>query len=85
MWATVVCLLEQPELIAAEVQRQERTADDQRAEVQRELSLIDTGLAKCDREAQRWAEAYAAEVINVSELKGYRAEIEGRRQSLLAQ
>jgi site-specific DNA recombinase len=85
IWAAVVRLLEHPELIVAEVQRQERRADEQRAEVQRELVTLDGALAKCEREAQRWAEAYAAEVINVAELKGYRAEIETRRQSLLAQ
>jgi hypothetical protein len=39
-------------------------------------------LAKCDREAQPCADAYAAEVINVAELKGYRAEIAARRQAL---
>jgi site-specific DNA recombinase len=85
VWAAVVRVLEQPDLITQEVQRQEANADDQRAEVQGELTLIDAGLAKCDREAQRWADAYAAEVINLAELKGYRAEIEARRQSLLAQ
>jgi chromosome segregation ATPase len=81
----VVNVLEHPDLIAAEVARQETTADDQRAEVAHELSALDAALTKLDREAQRWAEAYAAEVINVAELKGYRAEIDAKRQSLLAQ
>jgi hypothetical protein len=40
------------------------------------VALIEAALAKCDREAQRWADAYAAEVINLAELKEYRAEIE---------
>jgi hypothetical protein len=64
---------------------QESTADAQRAEVDHELVTLDAALAKCDREAQRWAEAYAAEVIDIRELKGYRAEIDAKRQSLLAQ
>ncbi|HEX9869096.1 MAG TPA: hypothetical protein VGC99_10945 [Candidatus Tectomicrobia bacterium] len=81
----MVRLLEQPELIAAEVAKQEATADDQRAEIRRQLALIETALAKCERDEQRWAEAYIAEVINVAELKGYRAEIDQRRQSLLAE
>jgi hypothetical protein len=42
-------------------------------------------MAKCDREEQRWAQAYVAEVINLAELKGYRSEIATRRHSLLAQ
>jgi site-specific DNA recombinase len=74
----------EPQVWAAVV-RQQDTADAQQAEIHRELRLMDAGLAKCDREAQRWADAYAAEVIDILELKGYRAEIETRRQSLLAQ
>ena len=47
--------------------------------------LIASGLTKCDREDQRWADAYAGEVINLAELKAYRADIELRRQSLLTE
>ncbi len=83
VWAAVVRVLEQPELIAAEVTRQEASADAQRTEIGREMALIETALAKCDREAQRWADAYASEVISLAELKGYRAVIEARRRSLL--
>jgi DNA-binding FrmR family transcriptional regulator len=46
---------------------------------------VEAALAKCDREARRWAEAYAQEVINVDELKGYRAEITARRQNFQAE
>jgi hypothetical protein len=53
--------------------------------VQHELSLLEASLGKCDREKQRWTSAYAAEVINLEELKGYRADIATRRQSLLTQ
>jgi site-specific DNA recombinase len=84
-WAAVVNVLEHPDLITAEVQRQESTAEDQRAEVDHELVTLDAALAKCDREAQRWSEAYAAEVIDIRELKAYRAEIDAKRQSLLTQ
>ena len=35
MWAAVVRVLEEPELIAAEVAKQETTAEDQRAEIRR--------------------------------------------------
>jgi site-specific DNA recombinase len=85
VWAAVVQALEHPELIAAEVARQEAHADERRAEVRQELALIEAALTKCDREAQRWADAYAGEVITLAELKGYRAEIETRRQSLLTE
>jgi Resolvase, N terminal domain/Recombinase/Recombinase zinc beta ribbon domain len=85
VWAAVEYLLEHPEIIAEQVRRQQDTADDQRAEIQQDLALIETALAKCDREARRWADAYAQEVINLAELKGYRAEIETSRQSLLTE
>jgi site-specific DNA recombinase len=85
VWAAIVQVLEQPKLIAAEVQRQEAGADEQRTEIKRQLGILKAALAKCDREAQRWAEAYAQEVINVAELKGYRAEIDARRRSLQAE
>jgi site-specific DNA recombinase len=83
VWTAVVHVLEQPELIAAEIRRQEQGTEAKRAEIGHQLALIDAALAKCERESQRWADAYAAEVINMVELKGYRVEIEARRQSLL--
>jgi site-specific DNA recombinase len=85
VWAAIMRVLEQPELIAAEVRRQEASADEQCAEIRRHLGIIEAALAKCDRETQRWADAYAQEVINIAELKGYRAEIEARRRSLQAE
>jgi hypothetical protein len=52
------------------VQRQQAGAEEQRTEVRRDLSLIKDALDKCDREEQRWTQAYAGEVINLAELKG---------------
>jgi hypothetical protein len=80
-----VRILEEPELIAEEVARQETYADAQRAEIGQQLALMQEALAKCDREAQRWADAYASEVISMHELRAYRADIAARRQSLLTE
>jgi hypothetical protein len=85
VWAAVVRLLEQPELIATEVARQETHAEAQRAEIGLRMAVLDAALVKCVREAQWWADAYAAEVINLAELKGYRVDIEARRQGLLTE
>lgn len=82
VWAAVERVLQQPETIAEEVARQQATADQRLAEIQQECSLIDAALAKCDREERRWAEAYAAEVISLEELKGFRAGIATTRQGL---
>jgi site-specific DNA recombinase len=85
VWGAVMRVLEHPELIASEVARQEARADEQRAEIAGHVAVIEAALGKCDREAQRWADAYAAEVINLAELKLYRAEIAARCQSLQAE
>ena len=85
VWQAIEQVLQQPELIIAEVQRQQAGAEELRTEFRREFSLVEDALAKCDREEQRWAQAYAGEVINLAELKGYRAEIDVRRESILTQ
>jgi site-specific DNA recombinase len=85
VWGAVARILAEPALIAAEVRRQQAKADEQRAAVLREMTLVHDALTKCDREEQRWADAYAGEVISLHELKNYRAEIAVRRQHLDAQ
>ncbi len=85
VWQAIEQVLQHPELIAAEVRRQQNEAEMQRAEIAKECALIEAALAKCDREERRWAEAYTGEVINLAELKGYRAQIGGRRETLLKQ
>jgi site-specific DNA recombinase len=82
IWAAVERVLQQPDMIAAEVAQYEATAGERRAALVEEIEVIEAGLAKCDREAQRWADAYAAEVISLPELKEYRSEIATRRQQL---
>jgi hypothetical protein len=72
-------------MIAAEVAQHEDTAGERRAALLQEIEVIEAGLATCDREAQRWAEAYAAEVISLPELKEYRTEIATRRHRLQVQ
>jgi chromosome segregation ATPase len=82
IWAAVERVLQQPDMIAAEVARQEDTAGERRAALLQDIEVIAAGLATCAREAQRWADAYAAEVIGLPELKEYRREIGTRRQQL---
>jgi hypothetical protein len=41
-------------------------------------------LRRCDREEGRWAAVYAAEVIDLKQFQGYKAEIALRWQGLLA-
>jgi site-specific DNA recombinase len=84
VWNAIVRLLEQPEMITAEVAKQEASADEQRAALHQEEAVIEAALLKCDKEITRWNDAYASDVINLEELKAYRTDIAERRQSLLA-
>lgn len=70
VWQAIEQVLQQPEIITAEVNRQQAGAEEQRTEILRDISRIEDTLATCDREEQRWAQAYVAEVINLEELKG---------------
>jgi hypothetical protein len=85
IWWAVEQVLQDPMVIAREVQRQHERSDELIAVARRELTLIDVALGKCQREEERWTKAYAAEVIELAELKAYRAEIQQRRQALHAQ
>jgi DNA repair exonuclease SbcCD ATPase subunit len=84
IWQAIVGLLNDPPRIAAEVAKEHGQAEQQSEAVQQEIALVEAALARCDREEQRWADAYAAEVINLVELKGCRAETAARRQGLAA-
>lgn len=60
VWRAVEAVLRQPEVISTEVQRQQAHAEDQRVTIQDACDLLDKSRGKCDREEQRWANAYAA-------------------------
>jgi hypothetical protein len=55
VWMAVEQLLRQPEMIAAEAPRRQETAGERRVAPLQEIEVIEAGLAKCDREAQRRA------------------------------
>ena len=82
IWAAVERVLQQPEMIAAEVAQPENTAGERCAARLRDIEVIEAFLATCDRAAQRWADAYAAEVIGLLELQAYRREMGTRRQQV---
>jgi hypothetical protein len=85
VWQRVEEALQNPTLIAEEVQRQQARSNEILDELHRNLELINDALARCQREESRWTQAYAAEVIDLAELKTYRADIATRRQGLQEQ
>ena len=51
--------------------------------MKKEHQGIQKALAALEREAQRWDEAYAHEVIDLTELKAKKIDIADRKQRLL--
>jgi hypothetical protein len=80
VWTAIIQILDHPELVAAEVAKRQASIHEQEAAITQELSVIEKGLAKCEREERLWAEAYANEAISVTELKSYRSGIGDRRR-----
>ncbi len=82
VWEIVEELLREPEAFRLELdrrqagisQRYERSAD--------ELATADRELAACDRQLARWHDAYAHEVIDLTEFQRLKAELDQRRTSL---
>jgi hypothetical protein len=64
--------------IAEEVAKRQAMIDDQQVAIEQEQQALKSALARCDRDERRWAEAYAAEVISLDELKIYRADLTRR-------
>ena len=85
VWTAVERVLAQPALIAAEVERQYGKLDELRDASVREKHPIHAALARCDREDQKWLDAYMKEAITANELKHYRLDIETRRNALHGQ
>jgi site-specific DNA recombinase len=82
VWAAVMRLLEQPEVVTAEVAKQQATIHDQEASIGQELTTVDAALARCQHDDQRLVEAYVAGAFTATELKVYRADIMTKRRSL---
>jgi len=84
VWGHVKALLDDPATLAArfdELARLSESKDDGRAAVQR----WEAQLQRLGREEQRLVDAYQAEAIDLTELKGRREQIQGRRQVLVTQ
>lgn len=85
VWGCVEEVLKSPDVIMQEVQRKQDHAEEILDELHHTLELINTALVKCQREDERWIRAYAAEVIDLAELKAYRSNFAVQRQELLEQ
>jgi site-specific DNA recombinase len=85
VWAAVERTLMQPDIIAAEVSKHQGTADVQLQDLTAQQRILEAALQRCDRQEQRWHDAYAGEVIDLGEYKMRRAEVATTRQTLQAE
>ena len=68
-----------------ELERQAQQEAHGQQDMTKERRAIQKALAALEREAQRWDEAYAHEVIDLIELKAKNLDIADRQRRLLAQ
>jgi hypothetical protein len=78
-------VLNDPVRVMAEIDRLEHEHGAITVDMKKERQGIQKALAALEREAQRWDEAYAHEVIDLTELKAKKIDIADRKQRLLTQ
>jgi site-specific DNA recombinase len=85
VWREIEHALSDPAVIMAELERREHEQGATTNDMTKERQALQKALAALEREAQRWNEAYAQEVIDLTELKAKKLDIAERTQRLLAQ
>jgi site-specific DNA recombinase len=81
VWAAVDRALNNPALIAAEVERRKDGTSAQQADLERERQQYQRQLAQCDKDLKRWEVAYLGEAINLADFKAKKTEVDARRAS----
>jgi site-specific DNA recombinase len=85
VWTAVEDVLNDPKRIAAEIVRQQEDVEARHLGLEHETQLLTTAVARCDRDLKRWEEAYLGEAITLEDFKAKKAEVDARRDSLLAE
>jgi site-specific DNA recombinase len=81
VWDAVERALNNPALIAAEIDRRKDNASTQHADLDRERHEYTRQIAQCEKELSRWYAAYAKEVIDLDDFQKRKAEVDTRRAS----
>src|SRR5262249_19796814 len=74
-------VLNNPELIVAELDRQREGTSAQQVDLDRERQHYIRQLAQCEKELERWYAAYAKEVITLEDFQALKAALDARRAS----
>jgi site-specific DNA recombinase len=81
VWDAVERALNNPALIAAELERRRDGTSTQQADLDRERQHYTNQLAQCDKDLKRWEAAYLGEAIDLADFKAKKAEVDTRRAS----
>ena len=81
VWAAVERALNNPALIAAELERRREGTSAQQADLDCERQHYHRQLAQCDKDLKRWEAAYLGEAIDLADFKAKKAEVDTRRTS----
>ena len=82
VWQAVERALDNPALIAAELERRREGTSAQQADLDRERQHYIRQLAQCETDVKRWEAAYLGEAIDLADFKAKKAEVDARRASL---
>jgi site-specific DNA recombinase len=82
IWQAVERVLNDPLLIAAELERRRDGTSAQQDALDSERQQYTRHFAQCDKDIKRWEAAYLGEAIDLDDFKAKKAEIDARRASV---
>jgi hypothetical protein len=75
VWHAIETVLQNPEMIAREVQRRAEHADTEQSLITRDREGFTRQLTQCDKELKKWEVAYIGDVITLEDFKAKKDEI----------
>jgi hypothetical protein len=81
VWQAVEEALQNPKIIAREVQQRAEHADVEQSTLMREQEAFTRQITQCDKELRKWEAAYVGDVITLDDFKVKKAELAVRRAS----
>ncbi len=81
IWEAVEHALNNPTLIAAEVERRRAGTSTQQTDLDHERQHYTRQVAHCDKDLKRWEDAYLGEAIDLADFKTKKADVDARRTS----
>jgi site-specific DNA recombinase len=81
VWAAIERVLNNPALIATELERRREGTSAQQTDLDRERQHYTRQLDQCDKDLKRWEAAYLGEAIDLADFKAKKADIDARRAS----